>query len=1278
MIAATDAKLDHAELFGAYLPEDRLVELAGGPVVGSLSEGSVLFADVVGFTRLTTRLAQLFGPRRGAEEVPLYLNRLYEAVISEVTGFGGSAIGFAGDAVTCWFAGDDGMVATACALAMQGAMAQFAAVALDGAPGTEPVSLALKVTVGAGRARRFVVGDPAVQLIDVIAGGPVARIETLERVVSTGQVVVGPEVAAVLGNAFELGDVAPQEGAAAPPPPKLVLAGAARRGAPGAARRRAPPVELLAPWLLPTVRRRLGAGAGDFLTELRPVAALFVNFAGIDIDEDGEAAGKLDEVVRRAQHVATEYEGNVLQVTSGDKGNYLYLAFGAPVAHEDDVRRAAAAALDLRDALSRLGFLSHLSLGLGHGAARTGAYGSAARRTYGALGEGTNMAARMMSAAPHGRVYASGDFAAALGDGFVLRRVPGVRVKGRDAPVRTFELTCAAAPGTGRGVRRRALVGRERELALLRGQLEAARTDGRVVQLVADAGMGKSELLTHALAGEERLRVVRGGGQAFGRAAPYQLWRGVYGQLLGLGTGGTVTERVAAVTEALTVVDAALAAQAPLLAPVLDLPLDEGAAPGAAEAEERGAARRALLLAIFRHAARETFEGGRTLVLLLEDLHWLDPASEELLQAVAQAVPAAKAALFTTSRPGGGASPPPGAIPGATLLELAPLEEGAAREVAAARLTAEPRLDARREELVDAIVTRSGGNPFYLHELVTDLLQRVAATSTPPDPGAGARAGRTPAAAPDLPTSLHSLILGRLDRLTDAQRVNLKVASVVGREFRSGWVAACRPGASGAGVEAAFLGTDAVGLTRPLAPEPPSHEFNHAITHEVAYESQARADRARLHTALARYLEAEVASPAEPHLDLLAYHYALGVDAAKARYYLAAAGAAAKAAYANRAALYYYGRLLSLQTGAERLATLLELGEVASFVGDYGAARSHLDEALVAATEHGAELAGATALRLLGELLEREGDHAAARERLEAAAITCRRLGAAAELTRVLLALGGNVLWHLGDYDAAEAQLAEAVRLARAAGDARATARALHGAANIHLYRGDTAAAEATFSESLAVRRAAGDDYGVANGLNNLAIVRANAGDAQQAEALFAESLAIRRRLGDAAGVAVALNNLGYMAEARGDLPDAKRLYEESLAARRQLGDRLGVAVSLNNLAGLTLRAGDAGTARALYGESAALAGAGGNRREAAIALAGLAEATEDPVAGARMALAAEHILAALGAAVEASVWEQIARGKARLPDPGSVPELGGALTDAMAWALTGRVPSRK
>src|SRR5680860_542216 len=164
----------------------------------------MLFADVSGFTKLTSRLAQKLGRRRGAEEVPRYLNRLYDALITEVELRSGSVIGFAGDAITCWFEADAGERAVGCASAMQAAMESFSSIRLSDDPAEEPVSLSVKVSVSTGWVNRFIVGDPEIQLLDVVAGNTVARLEPLNEVAASGEVVIDQATAKALSGRLRL------------------------------------------------------------------------------------------------------------------------------------------------------------------------------------------------------------------------------------------------------------------------------------------------------------------------------------------------------------------------------------------------------------------------------------------------------------------------------------------------------------------------------------------------------------------------------------------------------------------------------------------------------------------------------------------------------------------------------------------------------------------------------------------------------------------------------------------------------------------------------------------------------------------------------------------------------------------------------------------------------------------------------------------------------------------------------------------------------------------
>jgi adenylate cyclase len=171
----------------AYIPSDRRRALAAGVAMPDRVEGSAIFADISGFTPLTEALANELGPQRGAEELTANLNRVFHAIIAELDRYGGDVIYFSGDAITCWIDGDDGSRATACGLAMQETMARVGEIVT---PAGSTVQLAMKVAVAVGKARRFLVGDPDIQLIDVLAGSLIDELAAAEHQAEKGDVVL--------------------------------------------------------------------------------------------------------------------------------------------------------------------------------------------------------------------------------------------------------------------------------------------------------------------------------------------------------------------------------------------------------------------------------------------------------------------------------------------------------------------------------------------------------------------------------------------------------------------------------------------------------------------------------------------------------------------------------------------------------------------------------------------------------------------------------------------------------------------------------------------------------------------------------------------------------------------------------------------------------------------------------------------------------------------------------------------------------------------------------
>jgi len=1111
----------------AYMPGDRRRALAAGTPLPEHVSGAALFADISGFTPLIEALAQELGSERASEALTGHLNRVFHAVIAELDRFGGEVIYFSGDAITCWLEGDDGSRATASGFAMQAAMGREAEIKT---PGGLTFQLALKVAVAVGHAHRFVVGDPEIQLIDVLAGGLVDRLAQAEQLAESGEVVLEDSQSAALA-ATELGErrISPEGGS-------VVVVERPGLGvpdsSPAAPALEAVPEELARRWLLPAVYERLSAGRGEFLAELRPAFPVFVSFSGIDYDSDASASGKLDAFVRAAQRILSEHGGNVLQLTLGDKGAYLYGAFGTPHAHEDDAERACAAALELC-ALEASTAARRIRVGITHGRLRSGTYGHARRRTFVCLGDAVNLAARLMSKAPAGEVYVSELVHDQTGDGFSWQRLEPLRLKGIAAPVAAYRLTGRSGSRSRRVLRYPLpIVGRTRELAALEESLDSASAgQGRIVGISAEAGMGKSRLVAEFVLNARRrgTLVAFGECQSFGTASGYSVWREVWRTLFGLDEDAPVEAQVAALEQTLRSADPNLVDRAPLLDSLLGLPIPDSELTSSFDAKLRKTSLENLLVDYLRVRA-----GSAPLVIVLEDCHWLDQLSRDLLDVVARAIGAAAVLLVVVYRP-------EAALPhGLALAQLPQIEELPLTELAEADMTEVVRLKLAQlfgadgdtaGSLLDLVVGRAQGNPFYAEE----LLNYVHGQQIDPADGNALRSV-------ELPTSLHSLVLSRIDTLNEEPRRTLKVASVIGRVFRAPTLPGVYPELGTTDEVHGHLATlRLLELVNPDREEDESYLFKHAVTHEVAYESLPYAFRATLHAEVGSYIELH-----EPEaLDLLAHHYWHSNQEAKKRDYLQRAARAAQASYANAAAIDYYERLAPLLPGDQRIDVLLELGKVLELVGRWEDARS---------TETGAlELAQSS----------RDG-------RAEAWCET-----ALAEIAR-----------KQGRFDEAGDRLARARAAFAELGEEDGLGQVLHLEGTLAAQRGEYAEARARYEESLVIRRRLEDRKMMASLLSNLGVVAEYGGEYERARSYHEQALELRSELADRWAIAVSLTNLGMIAVLQGRYAEAREHFDEAMRLNREVGDSWMVAVGHNNLGNANRGLGDFAAARGHYAES--------------------------------------------------------------------------------------------
>lgn len=876
------------EIISAYVPMARRVALLTGEELPERIFGSVLFADISGFTSLTAVLAQELGPERGVEMLSDQLNQVYGALVDKVHQYGGSVISFGGDAFTCWFSGDNGEIATAVAAAMQQVMVRFSAVIT---PGNAAIPFGIKIAVAAGDVSWFLVGQPRIMTIDVLAGKLMDRVAEAGDLANQDEVIVTTEVAAVLGRKAIVEWRAGASGERYGVLDDIPISPPAR---PAPALPRIDP-EMSRNWLLPPVYQRLSQGLGDFLAELRPAVALFAKFDGIDYDDDPTAGAKLDAFVRWVQRTLARYEGHLLQIIMGDKGSHFYALFGAPIAHEDDEARAVAAALDLQSRPESLAFISNVQIGISQGTMYVGSYGGFQRRTYSGLGEQVNMAARLMSKAGQNEIWVS-EAVAQTADRYTFAPRGLTHFKGIKQPQPVFQAKARRAERVNRRLQGQALVemvGRRAERELLETRvrdLQSGRSSRLIIE--GEAGIGKSRLVAdlHAIASHHGMPVLHGVGDAIEQHTPYHAWRGVFRTLFGI----SEQESDDAIrTRVLAQLSDDLRERAPLLNAVLPLHLPDNELTAQLTGDVRAANTREMLVTALEQVPRAS----STLLIVMEDGHWFDSASWALLEAVHRAIAGMMLVLVTR--------PLNATASSAGLYENAPPEYGRLRSnpktehLVLATLNPDEaivlvcrRLGVQKLPAVVAnlIQERAEGHPFFSEELAFAL--RDSSLIRVENGECRLNASPTAFQSLEFPDTIQGVITSRIDRLDPAQQLTLKVASVIGRVFLYKALYHIHPVDNDKSRLLTYLDTlDRLNITPLETPEPEiSYIFKHVTIQEVAYSLLLFAQRKQLHQHVAEWLEKTNQIDLVPHYPLLAHHWSRAEVPEKAILYLENAG----------------------------------------------------------------------------------------------------------------------------------------------------------------------------------------------------------------------------------------------------------------------------------------------------------------------------------------------------------------------------------------------------
>jgi predicted ATPase len=570
------------------------------------------------------------------------------------------------------------------------------------------------------------------------------------------------------------------------------------------------------------------------------------------------------------------------------------------------------------------------------------------------------------------------------------------------------------------------------------------------------------------------------------------------------------------------------------------------------------------------------------LVLVLEDIHWIDQASIQLIEYLMPTVNRAPLMLLLLYRPERSkgcweihekvAREFPHCATDIALHPLAATESQALLNnlVQVARWPAEMR---------ELILNRTEGNPLYLEEVLRALMD--SRTLIQDDSGQWQISGRLDAS--QIPDTLQGVMMARLDQLEELHRGTAQVASVVGRIFAFDVLAHVVP-ENGNKLNTSLVGLQQHEIVRETQRVPElGYSFRHALMQEVCYHSLSARARRQYHCKIAEYLcEAASRRELESQFPLIAHHAFTGQDWRRALQYQLLAGQQAQRLYANHEAIDHFEKAMQsaenlppAETIEQRQTIHVALGELLVTTGQYDRALQHLQEALALAIEHGDRDAQARACRWLARLHELRGEYPTAFEWIEKglAALMGRQTTEAAELSLT----AGLIHTRQGLYDQALDQSQNSLTIAQQLGEVAVLARSYNLLGHVTRLLGQSALAIEHFQRAFDLYQGAGDISGQALAHNQIANACADMGQWQKAERHYCQAREIFDQVGDVYHRAMADSNLGEIALTHGRLDEALAFYQEALRSIEQIGGSAWMlGVFHNNLGHTFIRRGQA------------------------------------------------------------------------------------------------------
>lgn len=963
--------------------------------------------------------------------------------------------------------------------------------------------------------------------------------------------------------------------------------------------------------------------------ERRTITMLFADVQGstaaaeqLDPEEWAEVVnGAFERLIRPVYR----YEGTLARLM----GDAILAFFGAPIAHEDDPERAVMAGLEMlkaakpyaREVEARWGVDFDLRVGINTGLVVVGEVGSDLRVEYTALGDAVNVAARMEQTAAPGTLQISGATHRLVDQLFEFERLDPVEAKGKAEPVEAYRVVGARRrPPAVRGIlgQDTPIVGRDSELSTLRDVIAGVRQGkGQICSVIGEAGVGKSKLaaaLRDDLSAERclspwlidaadptQVRWAEARCLSYNSSVPYAPFIDLFGSLFDIATDDDPVAARSKIEAAVASVLPQAQPQATFLAALLGIEPSEDQAEIISGLEPPMLQKKIFSAAIDYIEACSLSSPG---VLVLEDLHWADPVSLALLEELMRATDRSMLAIIVLMRPyredaawGFHETAARSFSHRYRSVRLDPLDESHAREMVA-DLLGDGRLP---DALYEVIGERAEGNPFFVEEILRELMEAGALTR---DDGGWAFNGD-----PDrisIPGGVTGLLTARLDRLEERSRLVLQLASVLGREFEFSELGELAGSAEDTDIALTDLMRRDLLVEQSRIPTR-TYAFRHALIQETAYDTILLKTRRALHAEVAERL---IATDAEPHE--IAHHLLESRQEHRAVPYLAEAGDRASRAMSLVDAIHHYDRALTWAGENEDLEMMKRiyegLGAAYSLIPDLSEASASYQKMLELGRERAEPSVQITALNRLG--------------------FTAAALG--------------------GDYDQATEHLEEARRLAEEHGDGVGLAEYHMNSCLIATTRGDMEKAAAHDAETTRLGAEVGSDAIMVGGMLQrvLSLIYATRYD----EAIRTLEKVKETTAGITnPGISTMVASAEQFFLVRGG--DIRQAWEVARAAAEE-ASRLGSSSAGN----ITLMAGHAADllgdyehALALYAQTKRIGEEMGQFFNAAAAAAGMVRIytelgiTDDETQDLRRA-AIDWLAAPLGGTLTSTVWSELGR----------------------------------